>query len=87
LITEKVSVPTIGIGAGIGCDGQVQVIHDILGLFADFVPKHAKQYVKLSDMIQKAVSEYHEEVTSGKFPTEKQSFSMDESVLAGLKTR
>ncbi|MDY6834462.1 MAG: 3-methyl-2-oxobutanoate hydroxymethyltransferase, partial [Chloroflexota bacterium] len=54
LITEKISIPTIGIGAGIGCDGQVQVISDLLGLFTDFVPKHAKQYVKLSDSINTA---------------------------------
>ena len=84
LITQQVSVPTIGIGAGAGCDGQVQVINDILGSFADFVPKHAKQYAKLKDIISAAVSEYHEEVKSGKFPTEAQSFTMDESVLAKL---
>ena len=48
LITQKISIPTIGIGAGIGCDGQVQVINDILGSFTDFVPKHAKQYAKLA---------------------------------------
>jgi 3-methyl-2-oxobutanoate hydroxymethyltransferase len=87
LITEKVSVPTIGIGAGIGCDGQVQVINDILGSFADFVPKHAKQYAKLTDIIRKAVTDYHNEVKNGTFPTEKQSFTMDESVLAELKAR
>jgi 3-methyl-2-oxobutanoate hydroxymethyltransferase len=87
LITEKVSVPTIGIGAGIGCDGQVQVINDILGSFADFVPKHAKQYAKLTDIIRKAVTDYHNEVKDGTFPTEKQSFSMDESVLAELLAR
>jgi len=87
LITEKVSVPTIGIGAGIGCDGQVQVINDILGSFADFVPKHAKQYAKLTDIIRKAVTDYHNEVRDGAFPTEKQSFTMDESILAELKAR
>ena len=84
LITEKVSVPTIGIGAGISCDGQVQVINDILGSFADFVPKHAKQYAKLTDIIRDAVTEYHHEVRAGSFPTDKQSFSMDKGVLAEL---
>ena len=84
LITQKISIPTIGIGAGIGCDGQVQVINDILGSFADFVPKHAKQYAKLTDIIRNAVTEYHNEVKAGSFPTDKQSFSMDESILAGL---
>lgn len=87
LITEKIGVPTIGIGAGVGCDGQVQVINDILGSFADFVPKHAKQYAKLTDIIRSAVTEYRREVTAGSFPTDKQSFSMDESVLAGLKAK
>jgi len=70
LITDKVSIPTIGIGAGPACDGQVQVINDILGSFADFVPKHAKQYVKLTDIISKAVSQYRDEVKDGTFPTE-----------------
>jgi 3-methyl-2-oxobutanoate hydroxymethyltransferase len=85
LISQTVSIPTIGIGAGIGCDGQVQVINDILGSFADFVPKHAKQYAKLTDIIRKAVSEYHDEVKTGSFPTDKQSFFMDDSIIAALK--
>jgi len=87
LITQKIGIPTIGIGAGIGCDGQVQVINDVLGSFADFVPKHAKQYAKLSDIIRAAVTEYYSEVKAGSFPTDKQSFSMDESILAGLKAK
>jgi len=84
LITRHTGIPTIGIGAGIGCDGQVQVINDILGSFTDFVPKHAKQYAKLADVIRNAVTEYHNEVKEGIFPTDKQSFSMDESILAEL---
>ena len=87
LITQKIGIPTIGIGAGIGCDGQDQVINDILGSFADFVPKHAKQYAKLTDIIQGAVTEYYNEVRAGSFPTDKQSFSMDESILAELKAK
>ena len=83
-ITQRISIPTIGIGAGIGCDGQVQVINDILGSFADFVPKHAKQYAKLTDIIRKAVTEYHNEVKAGTFPTNEQSSFMDESILAEL---
>jgi 3-methyl-2-oxobutanoate hydroxymethyltransferase len=85
LITRKVGIPTIGIGAGIGCDGQVQVINDILGSYTDFVPKHAKQYAQLADIMSSAITEYYNEVKAGTFPTEKQSFSMDESILAGLK--
>ncbi len=84
LITQKISIPTIGIGAGIGCDGQVQVINDILGSFADFVPKHAKQYAKLTDIMSSAITEYYNEVKAGTFPTAKQSFSMDENILAEL---
>jgi len=87
LITEKIGIPTIGIGAGIGCDGQVQVINDVLGSFADFVPRHAKQYAKLTDIIRSAVTEYHNEVTAGSFPTDKQSSSMDESILAELRAK
>ncbi len=85
VITRKVAVPTIGIGAGPYCDGQVQVISDILGLFTDFVPKHAKQYARLADLIRKAVAEYIDEVEKGSFPTEKQSHSMDEGILASLE--
>ncbi len=85
IITQKVSVPTIGIGAGPFCDGQVQVVSDMLGLFTDFVPKHAKQYVRLADSIKQAVGDYVNEVQAGTFPTDKQSFTMDESLLAGLE--
>ncbi len=84
LITQRISIPTIGIGAGIGCDGQVQVINDILGSFTNFVPKHAKQYTKLTNIMSSAITEYYNEVKAGSFPTDKQSFSMDESILAEL---
>ena len=84
LITRSVSIPTIGIGAGIGCDGQVQVINDILGSFTDFAPKHAKRYAKLTEIIRAAIAEYDREVKAGSFPTEEQSFSMDESILTEL---
>jgi 3-methyl-2-oxobutanoate hydroxymethyltransferase len=87
LITEKVTVPTIGIGAGPQCDGQVQVINDLLGSFTDFVPRHAKQYAKLADIISGAVTEYYNEVRAGDFPTKKQSISMDESILAELAAK
>ena len=83
-ITERLDVPTIGIGAGADCDGQVQVIGDILGLYTEFVPKHTKQYLKLVDMIRTAVDRYAEEVRTGAFPTDRESFSMDESLLEGL---
>jgi len=85
IITEKVSVPTIGIGAGPWCDGQVQVVSDLLGLFTDFVPKHAKQYARLFETIKSAVVDYVAEVQAGTFPTKKESYTMDESLLAGLE--
>jgi len=84
LITQKLSVPTIGIGAGVGCDGQVQIINDILGWYTDIVPKHTKQYIKLTDIMSSALTQYYNEVKAGSFPAEAQSFSMDESVLAEL---
>jgi 3-methyl-2-oxobutanoate hydroxymethyltransferase len=67
-ITDSVSIPTIGIGAGPGCDGQVQVLHDLLGMLPDFHPKHAKAYLQLHDAIRDAVRQYVSEVSSGKFP-------------------
>jgi 3-methyl-2-oxobutanoate hydroxymethyltransferase len=87
LITKKISIPTIGIGAGAGCDGQVQVVNDILGSYTGYIPKHAKQYAKLRDIMSNAFSQYYEEVTTGKFPTEANSFPMDESILAGLEAK
>jgi len=86
LITQRISIPTIGIGAGPDCDGQVQVINDILGLYTDFVPKHAKQYAKLADEMRAAIADYVAEVKSVSFPTMKQSYTMDESFLTSLST-
>jgi len=72
-ITEKIDVPTIGIGAGPACDGQVQVFHDLLGLFTDFVPKHAKRYAEAGQAITEAVCAYVDDVRAGRFPTERES--------------
>jgi 3-methyl-2-oxobutanoate hydroxymethyltransferase len=80
-VSERLRVPTIGIGAGAGCDGQVQVIHDMLGLYTDFVPRHAKRYRSLADEIRAAASEYAAEVREGAFPTDSHSAKMDEAVL------
>jgi 3-methyl-2-oxobutanoate hydroxymethyltransferase len=85
LISQRLSIPTIGIGAGPACDGQVQVLHDMLGLFTDFVPKHAKQYARLAPTIQEAFARYAQEVREGTFPTEQESFTMDEGVLQELE--
>ena len=85
LISQRLTIPTIGIGAGPGCDGQVQVLHDMLGLFTDFVPRHAKQYANLAEVIREAFARYSQEVKEGSFPTERESFGMDETLLEGLE--
>ena len=84
LISQKLNIPTIGIGAGPDCDGQVQVISDLLGLFSDFVPRHAKQYTKLAGSIRTALADYIAEVKDGKFPIPQNSSTMDESLLEEL---
>lgn len=84
IVSERLEIPTIGIGAGPQCDGQVQVFHDFLGLYPDFTPKHAKQFAHLADEIRNAALTYIQEVQSGAFPTAKESFTMDENVLAEL---
>jgi len=81
-ITERLSIPTIGIGAGPHCDGQVQVFHDLLGLFDAFVPKHAKRYADLGSQITEAVRSYASEVREGRFPTDKESFLIDKPVFS-----
>ena len=84
LISQRLTMPTIGIGAGPDCDGQVQVLHDMLGLFTDFIPKHAKQYARLAKSIQDALARYAQEVKEGSFPTDKESFPMDDTILEEL---
>jgi 3-methyl-2-oxobutanoate hydroxymethyltransferase len=74
IVTSKLDIPTIGIGAGWACDGQVQVWHDLLGLFSDFTPRHAKRYADLAGPIVAALRDYAGDVRDGQFPTEKESF-------------
>lgn len=81
VISERIDIPTIGIGAGPGCDGQVQVFHDILGLFTEFLPKHAKRYAEIGEAIVAAVREYADDVREGRFPTDKESFIAKEDVF------
>ena len=73
-ITAILKIPTIGIGAGVHCDGQVLVIHDLLGLSGEFRPKFVKKYLNLEELISRAVKEYIAEVKDSKFPTEEHSF-------------
>lgn len=85
LISRRLSIPTIGIGAGAGCDGQVQVVHDVLGWYPDFTPKHAHKYADLATTITQAFRQYIQDVRGGSFPAEENSFEMDETLLAGLE--
>lgn len=85
LISRKISIPTIGIGAGAGCDGQVQVLHDLLGWSLDYTPKHARKYADTDSTFAAAFEEYVSDVRAGRFPTEEQSFPMDEALLEGLE--
>jgi 3-methyl-2-oxobutanoate hydroxymethyltransferase len=84
-VTRRLTIPTIGIGAGPECDGQVQVIHDLLGLFTDFVPRHARKYADLGEQIKEAARRYADDVRERTFPTTKESFSMDAAVLAEVE--
>ena len=74
-ITDAARIPTIGIGAGAGCDGQVLVLHDLLGLNAGYVPRHVKAYADLEKLIGDAVSQYRDDVRDGRFPDDKHAFS------------
>jgi 3-methyl-2-oxobutanoate hydroxymethyltransferase len=84
IITNKIKIPTIGIGAGVKCDGQVLVIHDLLGLFERFTPKFVKKYIDLSPLILKALEEYKKEVLEEKFPDKEHSFTIKEEELKKL---
>lgn len=83
-ITEVVAVPTIGIGAGPNCDGQVLVTQDLLGLFERFVPRFVKQYANLAIDIRAALDQFREDVTNGRFPTREHSFAMAQEELEKL---
>jgi len=86
-ITADLVIPTIGIGAGVQCDGQVLVIHDLLGLYEKFVPKFVKQYENLAQSIQKAVKQYCQEVKNSVFPAAEHSYKMEEEVLKSIFTK
>lgn len=84
LISEELAIPTIGIGAGNGCDGQVQVFHDLLGM-GEFTPRHAKRYAEAGAAITRAVAAYAADVRSGAFPAEAQTAHLDAEVIAVLE--
>lgn len=80
-ITDQLVIPTIGIGAGSYCDGQVLVIHDLIGLFDRFTPKFVKQYIDVRNQIVKALKNFKDEVEKGAFPTTKHSYTMSDEVF------
>ncbi len=84
LISRRLAIPTIGIGAGPECDGQVQVISDILGLYPDFLPRHARRYAHVADTIKAVAGEYLHDVQQGTFPAAANSADMDPNLLEGL---
>ncbi len=84
LVSESLSIPTIGIGAGSACDGQVLVIQDLLGLYTNFTPKFVKQFAKLNVPMTEAVKQYIEEVRASTFPAPEHTFGMEESLLKKL---
>lgn len=84
LVTESINIPTIGIGAGAGCDGQVLVIYDMLGMFSDFKPKFVKHFANAGDMIREAVKTYIAEIDDGTFPGEEHCYKIDDEVIDKL---
>src|SRR5256712_2185949 len=87
VITETVSVPTIGIGSGRFCDGQVLVLHDIIGLYPSFAPKFAKRYTDVAAMIRQALQNFAADVRNGVFPEEQHVFKMEEDQRAKLDSK
>ena len=84
LVTEKLSIPTIGIGAGNGCDGQVLVYQDLLGMFSDFTPKFVKRYANIGEIMKEAFTQYFEEIRSGAFPGEEHEYKIDDDIIDKL---
>ena len=85
IVTERATIPTIGIGAGPHCDGEVQVVHDILGLFPDFTPRHTRRFAEVGNVVRDAVTAYIGEVRERTFPTERQSAGMDAAAIEALR--
>lgn len=83
-ISESISIPTIGIGAGAGCDGQVLVYQDMLAMYSDFKPKFVKQYAQIGSVMKDAFRQYIDEVKSGAFPSEEHTFKIDDDIIEKL---
>lgn len=85
IASEELDIPTIGIGAGAGCDGEVQVFHDLLGLGGDFLPRHARRYADIGTAVRDALAAYAEDVRTRAFPGEEQTVHLSREVLAALR--
>ena len=86
-ISGKLTIPTIGIGAGAGCDGQVLVYQDMLGMFQDYVPKFVKHFANAGEMMVQAFRDYDQEVKAGTYPTEAHGFKIEEEIIEKLKEK
>jgi 3-methyl-2-oxobutanoate hydroxymethyltransferase len=86
LISKNISVPTIGIGSGSSCDGQVLVLHDLLGIYEDIKPKFVKRYAELAKLIFEAILQYNNDVRYGRFPEEQNAFHMSQDEIKELYT-
>lgn len=84
-ISKKLTIPTIGIGAGAGCDGQVLVYQDMLGMFSDYVPKFVKKFANVGDMLTQAFKDYDNEVKSGVFPAKEHTYTIDENIIKNIE--
>ncbi len=84
IITKELSIPTIGIGAGAECDGQVLVYQDMIGMFSGFTPKFVKRYANVGDLMREAFAEYDKEVKNGSFPSQEHTFKISEDVIEKL---
>ena len=84
IITKKLSIPTIGIGAGAGCDGQILVYQDMLGMFSDYVPKFVKRFAEVGEVMKAGFNDYIKEVSEGTYPAEEHTFKIDDDVLEKL---
>ena len=87
VITKKLTIPTIGIGAGAGCDGQVLVYQDMLGMFSDFTPKFAKKFEDVGSLMKSGFQKYIEETKSGIFPSVEHTFRIDSEVIAKIREK
>ncbi|MNY35032.1 3-methyl-2-oxobutanoate hydroxymethyltransferase [compost metagenome] len=86
-VTEAVAIPTIGIGAGAGCDGQIQVLHDLVGFHVDHLPKHARRYANMHETLTKAIAAYAQDVKAGRFLSEGPSYAAEKAATTSIDSQ